>query len=114
MTRSEFDATFDTCVRQTGAAYRDARDAIVHAGSEVAPWLAEKRAGSDGLAAATAAILQLWRTTPDLATEGLQVARGQGVGRDGRPLAGKLSVGRLGNRLESFGDDGVPRLIELA
>ncbi|HYN82254.1 MAG TPA: hypothetical protein VES88_12180 [Gemmatimonadaceae bacterium] len=115
MTRADFNARFNTCVQQTGSAYRDAREAIRSAGPEVTPWLAEERASSDGLVAATAAILQLWRATPDLANEILFVARGEGAGgEDATPVSGKLSVGRLGSRLVAYGDEGVPRLIELA
>lgn len=116
MTRSDFDARFATCLEQTGAAYRDARDAIRQAGAEVTPWLAEKRASTDGRVAATAAMLQLWRATPELANEMLAVARGEPIDQDNleKPLAGRLSVGTLGSRLAGYADEGVPRLIELA
>jgi HEAT repeat protein len=115
MTRADFDTRFTICMQQTGSAYRDARDAIRQAGSEVTPWLAEKRASSDGLIAATAAMLQLWRADKNLADEMLSVARGEGIGGDDKiPMGESLSVGRLGSRLTGFGDAGVPRLIELA
>jgi hypothetical protein len=116
MTRSDFDTRFATCLDQTGETYRDAREAIRQAGAEVTPWLAEKRASSDGRVAATAAILQLWRATPQLASEMLTVALGQPVNPDNveKPLARRFSVGLLGGRLAAYGDDGVPRLIELA
>jgi hypothetical protein len=112
MTRAEFDSLFTTCVQQTGDAYRAARDAMRQAGAEVTPWLAENRASSDGLVAGTAAILQLWRANAALADDMLRVALGQG--QRVVPIDGTLSSGRIGSQLTAFGDDGVPRLIELA
>ncbi len=111
MALNEFDAHFQTVVRETGAAYVKARQSIVEMGTAALAPVQARLTAVDWKVVLAAEILNGWLTRKDLFDQATEYVRGNLPGL--RPITGAFTALQRARMVEQLGRDVVPLLLEL-